>query len=155
MEIFDLNALVTDAAHAHRSLLNKQHLLIETPKVPLYLKGSPDLIAQMIDKLMDNARDFTPEKGNISIHLSASHDKILLRLCNEGPLLPKQYEGDIFKAFISHRDETKQAGHMGQGLVVVKLIAEFHEGKVKAYNKQDKKGVCFEITLPKSAKLIK
>jgi dedicated sortase system histidine kinase len=149
-EIFDLHTLVTDIAQAHKSLLGTRSLIIKTEKKPIYFNGSPDLVAQLIDKLMDNARDFTPENGQISMSLSSLQESIRLTICNEGPLLPKEYEGDIFKAFISHRDETQQSGHMGQGLVIVKLIAEFHKGKVKAYNKKDKKGVCFEIIFPEN-----
>ena len=31
------------------------------------VEGSPDLIAQLLDKLMDNASDFTPQGGPIGI----------------------------------------------------------------------------------------
>ena len=40
------------------------------PKSRCLVEGSPDLIAQLLDKLMDNASDFTPQGGPITIVLA-------------------------------------------------------------------------------------
>ena len=51
---------------------SSQHRIeTQVPEEPCLVEGSPDLIAQLLDKLMDNASDFTPKGGPIAIVLAA------------------------------------------------------------------------------------
>ena len=80
----------------------------------------------------------------------ANHDAgIQLSVENDGPLLPAKMEHQIFDSLVSYR-ETKEEGqiHFGLGLHIVKMIAQFHNAKVSAKNREDGSGVVFSLVLP-------
>ena len=99
--------------------------------------GSPDLIAQLLDKLMDNASDFTPKGGPITMALARGPRSCTLTVRNEGPLLPPQLDSRLFESLVSSRSSTNGKPHLGLGLYIVRLIADFHRGAVNATNLPD------------------
>ena len=148
-EAFDLTEVVSGTGKAFQSILTEHHLSLNIEQGFKRVLGSPELIAQLLDKLIENARDFTPQNGSINIELSSKGSDYYLRVTNHGPQLPIEMKRDIFNSFVSIRGNDQKEGHMGQGLVIVKLITEYHSGKVTAFNLENKSGVCFEVSLPK------
>jgi len=50
---------------------------------------------------------------------------------------------------ISVRPQEKQdQPHLGMGLHIARLIAEFHGGQIRAENRQDRKGVVITVVIP-------
>ena len=109
------------------------------------IKGSPELVIQMLDKLVDNAVDFSGEGDTISIGLSRSERGIELTVTNPGPPLPERMRTRLFDSMVSLRPGGNDR-HLGLGLYVAKLIAEGHAGRISADNVEG--GVCFTVTLP-------
>ena len=118
-------------------------------------KGAPDLLVQMLDKLVDNASDFCPLEGKIDVLLIKSDKKFTITVMNEGPLLPEQMQGQLFDSLVSIREKRSDKAHLGLGLHIVRLIVQFHEGQVFAENLSDKSGVQFIIDLPIKEEKIK
>ena len=111
------------------------------------LNISTDLLAQAFDKLVANAVSFAPE--NTVIKVSVSHDTYWrLSVHNQGSSLPPGMEQQLFQSMVSVRDKEHKDGqpHLGLGLHIVQLIAEFHGGSASAENKDD--GVLFSILIP-------
>lgn len=130
--------------------------LIETER-PLTVSGSPEHFAQLLEKVISNAVEFTQDKQvqiSLFIHGKGSeksaNDKTLLKLeiCNHGPLLPENMRDKLFNSMVSIRAEQQTEPHLGLGLFIARLITEFHRGTITADNNQDKTGVCVEITIP-------
>jgi K+-sensing histidine kinase KdpD len=108
-------------------------------------RGSPELIIQMLDKLIDNAVGFSNDRDTIAIELRTENDSLLLSVANPGPHLPERMRSQLFDSMVSMRPG--DAGkHLGLGLYVAKLIAEGHSGKISAENIDN--GVMFVVTLP-------
>lgn len=149
-EIFDLAEVASQATAAYQGLDPGHRIHYLGPDQGLTMTGSPELLVQLLDKLVDNARDFTPEAGLIQVSLAATAGGLVLSVFNEGSALPDDTSGtDIFDPFVSLRDG-REEGHLGQGLLIVRLIAEFHGARVEAANatEQGLDGVCFRLTLP-------
>lgn len=110
---------------------------------------APDLLIQMLDKLIDNAADFCPKNGVITIQLTPGAKGLLLSVSNDGPLLPENMKYQLFDSLVSLRDEGNgsEKMHLGLGLHIVRLIVEFHGGRIQARNRDDLTGVIFEISL--------
>jgi dedicated sortase system histidine kinase len=53
------------------------------------LKGAPDLIAQMFDKIISNAVDFSQPDDIIDVAVYTKDKRIVLTVSNPGPLLPE------------------------------------------------------------------
>lgn len=111
---------------------------------------APDLIIQMLDKLIDNAADFCPENGKINIQLTPAESGVVLSVSNDGPLLPVHMKHQLFDSLVSLREDSasSEKTHLGLGLHIVRLIVEFHGGAVQARDRDDLTGVVFEVSLP-------
>ncbi len=144
-ETFDLADVAAQTTLAYQELDPDHHIRYSGPASGCLCHGSPELLVQLLDKLVDNARDFTPPQGRIDVRLHRSQEQLELSVFNEGSSLPESLASDIFSPFVSMR-AGQQEGHLGQGLLIVKLIAEHHNGHVLATNEAD--GVRFAVLLP-------
>jgi signal transduction histidine kinase len=113
------------------------------------LQAIPDLLAQMLDKLVDNAASFCPSGGSITLGYQVTTSHVVLSVDNDGPLLPAKMRNQLFDNLVSLRDNDPQAAHLGLGLHIVKLIVQSHRGSIAADNRDDLGGVVFTITLPR------
>lgn len=157
-EEFDLTAVVRGCVEAYRPLLAPRRVEADLPASPLLMHGAPELVAQALDKLVDNARGFTPEDGWIRIDLRALGDNAVISVANQGPALPSSMTDRLFDSLVSVRPSATQKNmpitgapaeppHLGLGLSIVRLIAELHCGVATAHNLPDGTGVEFSLEL--------
>ncbi|SFR91697.1 dedicated sortase system histidine kinase [Dyella sp. OK004] len=148
-EDVDLVEVVRGCAEAYRPLAGARRLDCVLPDGPLRLHCAPELIAQALDKLFDNALSFTPETGWLRLSLRASGDGAEIELANQGAPLPAAMHGRLFDSLVSLRDKATpgDAPHLGLGLYVVRLVAERHHGVALARNLEDGSGVAFVLRL--------
>jgi two-component system, OmpR family, sensor histidine kinase ChvG len=144
---FDLAALVRSAVDAYRGAFPTHRFACEVPGTPVELLGAPDLIVQLLDKLIDNAVDFSAEGATIRVDLREEVDAILLVVANPGPPLPPEASTRLFESLWQSRAESGDRPHFGLGLYIVRLIAEFHGGKATAANLPDNSGAEFTVRL--------
>ncbi|OUS24056.1 hypothetical protein A9Q99_26295 [Gammaproteobacteria bacterium 45_16_T64] len=111
------------------------------------LNANPELLAQMLDKLVDNATGFAPRQSTITFVLTHSPQVLHLRVKNKGPLLPESMQQQLFDSMVSIRQEKSDTPHLGLGLYIVKLIVQHHRGTLYAHNTTDNEGVEFCIEL--------
>ena len=112
------------------------------------LFGVAELIAQMLDKLVSNAVDFQTPSTPVVIRVQQLGTNLVLSVLNQGPSLPEQMQDNLFESMVSVRSKKGKTPHLGLGLYIVRLIVEFHEGKVRALNRVDSDGVEIRVTLP-------
>ncbi len=151
-EDFDLAAVLRGCIEAYRPLAGTRELSGNLPDAPLMLHGAPEMVAQALDKLFDNALSFTPEDGWIRLSLGALDDGAVITIANQGPLLPPAMQEHLFESLVSVREQgsarsSGNAPHLGLGLSVVRLVAELHRGSASASNLADGSGVEFRIEL--------
>lgn len=146
-EEVDLVALVADCAGGYRTLLSPRRLDLDLPADPVRMRASPELLAQALDKLIDNARGFCPEDGWVRIGLQPTAEGATVFVANQGPPLPAQMQGKLFDSLVSVRGERREGSHLGLGLYVVRLVAELHGGVAEARNLVDGDGVEFVLRL--------
>ncbi|HEB59749.1 MAG TPA: proteobacterial dedicated sortase system histidine kinase [Gammaproteobacteria bacterium] len=149
-EVFDLCAVVEGSTEGYR-LAHPQRpftLRVSAGACPLHVDGSPEMLAQLLDKLISNANDFAPTGEAIEIHIARRDHNALLTVSNPGPLLPEEMHGNLFDSMVSMRSGKTSDPHLGLGLYIVRLIAEFHRGGVSARNRDDRSGVEFVVQLP-------
>ncbi len=102
---------------------------------------SPDLLAELMDKLLTNAMEFTDQKEEIVIKLKREKSQLRLVVANKGPLILKKNLKKIFNSLVSIRKQQSNKLNLGLGLYIVNLIAEFHGADAKAKNMNDDSGV--------------
>ena len=82
------------------------------------------------------------------VRLQRLDKSVRLSVINQGPPLPETMRDDLFDSMVSVRGSRSDRPHLGLGLYIVRLIADFHDGRVRAENLADARGVAFHITLP-------
>jgi two-component system sensor histidine kinase ChvG len=151
-EQFDLGGLVRMAAEGYAAAHPEAVIETNTPDTPLPFHGVPDLLAQALDKLVGNALELHYTATPIRLGLSRERDRIRLSVSNQGPALPRGMEREVFNSMVSVRPERdREAVHLGLGLYLVRLIAEFHGGDVQAKNIEG--GVEIAMQLPERSKI--
>lgn len=148
-ERFDLCVVVSGCVEGYKSAYPASRIQLRLPREPVFLDGVPDLVAQMLDKLVVNAIDFSVPGRSIMVRLDLELTHVVMRVLNEGPLLPEQMQGRLFESMVSIRPH-KGGGepHLGLGLYIVRMIAEFHGGHAAATNQVDNSGVVVAVKLP-------
>lgn len=148
-EDVDLVAVVRGCSDAYRPLAGTRRLETVLPDGPMTMHCAPEVIAQALDKLFDNALSFTPEHGWLRLTLRQLDDGAEIELANQGPPLPAAMQGRLFDSLVSLRDKATpgDAPHLGLGLYVVRLVAERHGGVAIARNLEDASGVAFTLQL--------
>ena len=145
---FDLRDLIASAVAAYRDGFAGARIELQLPEDACYARGAPDLIVQLLDKLIENAVDFCPAGGAISVRLGRSQSSYILEVGNDGPLIPAALMSHLFESMFEQRHGRDDRPHFGLGLYIVRLIAEFHGGTAAAANRPDGSGVIFTVTLP-------
>jgi two-component system, OmpR family, sensor histidine kinase ChvG len=144
----NINDFLKQCLDGYRLAYPGQSFKLITPETELDLEINRDLFFQMLDKLVGNAVEFSYPDKEIKIILIEKSNAIDIKVVNSGPQLPEDMLDDLFNSMVSIRTERSDAGpHLGLGLFVARLIAEFHGGKITAENLKDEEGVCVSIML--------
>ena len=148
-ELFELQKVITGCMQGYQ-LTYPQHVFTLTIcDTPLPVMGAPEFIAQLLDKLINNALEFSQIDNPISVSLSKYDNMAVLIVKNKGPLLPQGLTEHIFDSMVSVRSQQlQQQPHLGLGLYIVRLVCEYHEGSVTAANNPQRDGVVFTVKLP-------
>lgn len=151
VERFDLVPVIAGCVGGYRLAYPQAVLHFEAPGEAIDIRGAPDLIAQMVDKLAANAVEFAAG-APIEIRIDHGVDMVQLVVANGGPPLPEGMRDRLFESMVSVR-VGGDAGtpHLGLGLYIVRVIAQFHGGSVRADNRTEGSGVVFTVTLPRAA----
>ena len=146
-ERFDLAAQLEDMTAAYRELHATHRFALDRPAGACAVEGSPELAAQALDKLVDNAVDFAPAGSTIRLALQRQGRAWRLSVSNPGSRLPPGPPAQLFQSLVSRREDGR-APHLGLGLYVVRLVAERHGGQAGAGNLPGDAGVIFYMDFP-------
>lgn len=147
-ERMDLAKVITGCVEGYR-LAYPSYELTADIEGPVMIWGAPDYIAQLMDKLIANAVEFTYPDKPISVYCRVVRDQAVVRVSNFGPYLPEEMKGRLFDSMISVRPQEKQKQpHLGIGLHIARLVTEFHQGQIRAENLPDEEGVAITLAIP-------
>ena len=144
-ESFDLRKVLSSTVDAYRDVYDDRTFSFVCSAEHVPAKGSPELLIQMLDKLVDNAVGFSASGDTISIGIDSTPKDIVLSVTNPGPPLPDRMRSQLFDSMVSVRG-VEGSRHLGLGLYVARLIAEGHGGHIRADNVEG--GVRFQVRLP-------
>ena len=121
----------------------------ELTEKPILINGVPEYFAQLLDKLIANAVEFSYSNEPIVVYCQGLRDHAVVKVSNAGPFLPEEMKDLVFDSMISIRPQEKQKQpHLGLGLHIARLIAEFHGGRISAENRTDQEGVVISLVVP-------
>jgi two-component system sensor histidine kinase CreC len=114
--------------------------------------GEPFLITQAIGNLLDNALDFTPVQGSVTLDAERVGNTWRLRITNTGSAIPDYALERLFERFYSLPRPDTGRKSTGLGLAFVRETAQLHGGTIRVDNWRDTQGnvlgVSACLTLP-------
>ncbi len=151
MEPHDINQLLANITSGFSAVWPEIDIQYQNQK-PLKVIIAVELIAQALEKLLSNAVDFAKADSSILVSIQAdeiqSNTSLFISVSNEGDLLPKGKEKQLTENMVSIRSQNhSEAAHLGLGLYMVKLIAQYHGGGVEIRNRRDGLGVIAGFTI--------
>lgn len=147
-EKFDLAAMVNEYVNNSKLKHGEYRFKYLGPGSGVYILGSDLRIAQLLDKLKDNALDFSVDGSEILIELELLQDKVELSVLNSGPRIPGELLDSLFIGMTSSRADKDDKPHLGIGLFIANRIAQQHGGELKIANLAENKGVKVSFILP-------
>jgi two-component system sensor histidine kinase ChvG len=116
---------------------------------PLRIMGNADYIAQLMDKVVANAVEFSLANKPIRVACYEDGGDAIVSVANSGPYLEHDMKDRIFDSMVSVRPEgKKRQPHLGMGLHIARMIADFHSGYIYAENLIDEEGVIVVLRIP-------
>lgn len=109
--------------------------------------GNEGLLRTAISQMLENAIQFSPSEGTVTLSLEMTAQSIELTICDEGPGIPDFVAKRAFERFYSYREEPASRGN-GLGLAFVKEVAELHHGSA-LISSLPKRGTLVTIMLPR------
>ena len=144
-EKFDLDKVLASTLAAYADAWPERRFSYLNRSTDANVFGSPELVIQMLDKLADNAVDFSTVGDEIQVALDSNPEYAEISIFNPGPSLPDNMRTQLFHSMVSLRGGDGKR-HLGLGLYVARLIAEGHNGSISADNTDG--GVTFTVSLP-------
>lgn len=153
-EKVDLKDLVSNCVAGYRLAYPEQRFHSVLPNQPIVSLVAPDLIAQMLDKLVSNAADFSDAEQAIRVELVQERGVARLSVLNRGANIPADMQERLFESMVSFRQSTDaREPHLGLGLYMVRLIVNYHGGLVKVSNHPEGSGAMFTVWLPMNGQI--
>ena len=111
------------------------------------LETDPAKLHDVLRNLVENAVNYTPDGGDISISTSLIDGHFDLRVTDSGPGIPPEDLTRVFERFYRVDKSRTRPGGTGLGLAIVKHLVQVMEGEVTAANR-DGGGAEFSVRLP-------
>jgi len=153
-ERLDLAAVARDVVHALQPYIEeRQHVVsLVLLATPLYVRGDPSRLRQVVSNLVENAAKYTEPGGRITVTLEQRGNEAVLAVRDNGIGIDAESLERIFEPFThSHQPLARPSSGLGIGLSVSRRIVELHGGRVKVTSAGSCAGSEFVVSLPMSA----
>lgn len=147
----DMADIVRNAVETSRPLIQTagHNLSIHLPETPLKLRGDSVRLAQVVANLLNNAAKYTPEGGQIDVHVERQDDTVVVRVRDNGIGIPQEMRDDVFDMFTQVNQHVQHSrGGLGIGLTLVKRMVEMHQGQIEVHSEGEGLGSEFTVSLP-------
>nr|WP_026681414.1 HAMP domain-containing sensor histidine kinase [Priestia megaterium] len=115
----------------------------------LELTADMEKIKQIMINLLDNAINYTPEKGRVNLEVKRSDDTVSIQVKDSGIGIEKDALPRIFERFYRvDKARSRNTGGTGLGLAIVKHIVEVHDGDIQIESEPGQ-GTAVTVYLPK------
>lgn len=139
----ELGALIERVADAYRPDIESGggSLVIDAP-VQARIQGDPDLLAQALANLLDNAMAHGPAAAEIAVRLQVDGGAIRIAVEDRGPGVPAAERTRILEPFV-RLDRSRNTAGAGLGLSIVSAVARLHGAQLSLGDAQP--GLCVEL----------
>lgn len=125
-------------------------LFEEPPPESVQVLADEEGLRTILDNLVDNAINYTPTGGRVTIRWQGDDSTVSLEVEDTGIGIPPEHQGRIFERFYrADRARSRQVGGTGLGLSIVKHLVTVFGGGVDVFSRPGK-GSRFTVQLPRA-----
>ena len=149
LRAIDVGAVLRECVDEHQDVAKSKSLRLESEASAEAVWGLADLegLRTIADNLLDNAINYTPAGGRISVRCRLEEDWVAFDVEDTGVGIVKENQARIFERFFRvDRARSREVGGTGLGLSIVKHLCQVFGGQVKVTS-QLGKGSTFTVRL--------
>ncbi len=150
LETFSLAELLNDVVQEFQLEAQRRDIELQLPDKPASALVHADiaLVQRVLENLIRNALDYTPNSGIISLEIESGPQVIAVKVADTGCGIPEEQINNIFQRFYCSNDNHhSQNNSTGLGLAIVKRILDLHGSRISVSSILNE-GTCFEFDLP-------
>ena len=153
LEDVDLRDVIATALEPAAPLVaaRKHEVVVDRPDDPVWVRGDPTRLAQMVGNLVHNAAKYTPPGGRIEVRLRRDGANAVLAVRDSGIGIPPDSLERIFELFEQAPSGELGRGGLGIGLTLVRHLARLHGGTAEARSEGIGRGSELVLTIPACA----
>jgi PAS domain S-box-containing protein len=127
-----------------------QYLITELPDSLPLVKADKVRLRQIVLNLLNNALNFTPEGGRISLRAGQKDASLVVEVEDNGPGIAEEEHQHLFEPY--HRMEVagERLSGLGLGLALCKTLVDLHGGRIWVKSRAGE-GSTFSFSLPLEA----
>lgn len=154
-QVFDVQPV---SLHELVDLCVREHAAVAEAKslrlVVTHAEGAPHVLADrdglrtILDNLVDNAINYTPAGGAVTVRYAAEADVVRIEVADTGIGIPREHRDRIFERFYRvDRARSREIGGTGLGLAIVKHLVQEFRGRI-SLTSEPGHGSTFTVELP-------
>jgi PAS domain S-box-containing protein len=151
MQPISVAKLINTAIESVRtSSESKKIWVLEPPHVnDKLIQGDPYRLQQVLHNLLTNAIKFTPEGGQVQVHVTSNGPDIEITVQDNGVGISPDFLPMVFERFGQEDASiTRRHGGLGLGLSIAKQLVELHGGAIRVASPGRNLGARFTVSLP-------
>ena len=146
----DMHAIVRRALEIVRirAKQKKIELWIQFSAGNPMVSGDSRRLLQVVWNLLNNAVDFTPPEGDVTVSSRNDGENVLVEVIDSGGVIPSEDLERIFAPFEPANKRMECVGCFGLGLPLSRRIIQLHGGSLRAESDDTGPGASFILELP-------
>jgi PAS domain S-box-containing protein len=129
-------------------VMNGHRFEIDLPDEPLAAEADPDKVRQVFNILVENALRYSPGGGTVTVGARRNHDRVEVRVADEGIGIPAAERERIFRKFYRAESAARDgAAGTGLGLFIAKELVTAMGGRIWV-DSTEGQGSSFSFELP-------
>jgi K+-sensing histidine kinase KdpD len=110
LEPTDVADVVERTTASLSPLLRRRRLDLDFAERPLTAIASSELLARLLEYLLENASKYAPATGEVRISGRREHATVRLEVSDDGPGIPRESHALIFEPFVRRDDSSRGSG---------------------------------------------
>jgi two-component system phosphate regulon sensor histidine kinase PhoR len=150
LEPVNVGAALQESINEHLNIAESKSLTLTgvSRSESVWTLADPGGLRTIIDNLMDNAINYTPAGGSVTVRWSLVEEWVCIDVVDTGVGIAKEHQGRIFERFFRvDRARSREVGGTGLGLSIVKHLCHVFGGDIKVQSRLGQ-GSTFSVRLP-------
>jgi PAS domain S-box-containing protein len=146
----DVGSVVSELVETveESGVMNGHRFEIDLPDEPLAAEADPDKVRQVFNILVENALRYSPGGGTVTVGARRLHDRVEVRIADEGIGIPAAERERIFRKFYRAESAARDgAAGTGLGLFIARELVTAMGGRIWV-DSTEGEGSSFSFELP-------